>query len=776
MSDTLFRIHPAIGFARVGNSKEYYLAPETLTGHPLGEGKPTGGLPIKAGTEDTPIKASDLRDKNGALKRQAARFRIYQYQASDGGETYPMGQQGREIQIGDKVQIGGATKTVTDILWSVHMANKKTAWYQSDDDTGVVVWRRYQDFPPLRNKAQSTNPQAPDPNDPERLRKLVIDPGPRTITGKSAAPVQLDKKTPASYIAGGAVKELPNYPKTFPKDAFEKLYPPKVDEIDSLGTLETDDKGRLIVAGGYGRANSFNPEAPEYGFDHAVNNDYWFDDTGDGPVDAVLVFDDHSTQKVQGSAWVIATDPAYAPQILNVVSLWDDLYDTWVRKLDLRPELKWDKDKQEFTSDYRPSFEDEVHPIFLAASLQRWVTNLSVKGISAHQRLASLTSGTDPADTQLHGLGLIREPVNPEEVSKFDPKDPNKIGNGRGDPKPSGDDLRMPLSLGDAGRSMLSLTRTQYFFLKRWDRKQANDKRIELNHGELLDKAALLACLGGRFGPGIDMTYIVREPELYVKDWKTSGTGPFRINPEPVDYAKVDKASNGKAPFLSAGWRPLVGKGKDGGGENIPASTNALEPGDISKFMSIPWHADYNSCGIHLPSPNPPMSNTLYWSWPAQRPVAVYVAEDVKALGGKELPDQRYSVRGPGTKTTSDNPPKVGPADPGEVGRYQMSKHNKDVQAQAWTEARGEAAKGAIVGEQRTTGEQGKADGPGIIRILDNWMKIGTVIQATNIDDGGAYDPSYYLEVQSKLSNEDKDSDAVRLWPNTVRPTEPGQK
>jgi hypothetical protein len=49
-------------------------------------------------------------------------------------------------------------------------------------------------------------------------------------------------------------------------------------------------------------------------------------------------------------------------------------------------------------------------------------------------------------------------------------------------------------------------------------------------------------------------------------------------------------------------------------------------------------------------------------------------------------------------------------------------------------------------------------------------MKIGTVIQATHIDDGTQYDSSFYLEVQSQL--DDEDSDTVRAWPTTVKPGE----
>lgn len=711
MTDSVFRIHPAVGFAHVGTSKEYYLAPETMAGHPIPGSATTGGLPIVPGTESQTIKASDLRDAAGALKRQAARFRIYQYAARQ-SEPYPMGEPGTEIGIGSRIVIDGTKKTIADIIWTVHMANKKTTWYESADDEGIVAWFDAwlnDKTPPLRNFELEPDPVPPisehpnDPNDPDRLARLIIDAGPRAIHGCNAGPLALDRKTPVSYWKSGSeIAKIPYYPKTFPEDGGWKLTPPGVEPITTLGDLWTDDTGRLIVAGGHGRANSFNQKGPQYGFKDPVNNDWWFDDAGDGPVTAALVFDDGSALEVQGHAWVISTNPAYAPQILNAVSLWDDIHDTFVRHLALRPELFTNG---EFVDSYAPSFADEVRPMFLAAGLQRWVANLNVLGIKAHEGVAGIASSEDPAKTQLHGLGLIREPVDPENLEVSAPV--------------SGDDRRMPLSLGDAGRSLLSLSETQYFYLQRWDAGRATDNRIELNDGEKLDKAAFVAGLGGRFGPGIDMTYICREPNLWVEKWESSGTGPFRINPKPIDYGKV-----AKAPFLSLGWIP-----------RRATSTDGAEPGDISKFMAIPWHADYNSCATHLPTPNPEFNNTLYWSWPAQRPVAIYKAGDVTDNGTK-LPDQRFSVRGPGTKTelpAGKDPPPFGPGEPAEVGRYQKRK-----------------------------------DGPGIRRILDHWMEIGTVIQATNIDDDVQYDPSYYLEVQSQL--DDADSDAVQLWPNTVPP------
>ncbi len=57
-----FRIHPAIGVARVGNSEEFYLAPETMAGRPVPGGGPmTGGLPIKPGTEAETIRTHTRR-------------------------------------------------------------------------------------------------------------------------------------------------------------------------------------------------------------------------------------------------------------------------------------------------------------------------------------------------------------------------------------------------------------------------------------------------------------------------------------------------------------------------------------------------------------------------------------------------------------------------------------------------------------------------------------------------------------------------------------------
>lgn len=672
MTELVFRVHPAIGIARVGNSNEYYLGPETMAGLPTGEPGPTlGGLPIRPGTESETIKSSELRDRFGALKRQAARFRIYAYSKS-AARQYPSGE-GSEITLGSMV----GNKTVRDIVWTVHVANKKANCYFLNDELGIEAYMPANaDTLKLRNATIGS-----DPNNAARLKKLVIDPGPRAIRGSDKRRIAFDKATVACFgNEGGDIESLKNYPKTFPDDSFSGMYTP-VGPIETLGDLETDDKGRLLVLAASGKACGWlQADGQPYpliggliapGIYGDVNADGWFDDTADGPVSANLVFDDGSIQSVHG-AWVVATDPSYAPQTLNVVSLWDDMFDTWVRKLGLLPDLFASR----FNRDYLPNFENDLFPIFRAVSLQRWTTNLPKRAIEAHDAVGRIGAGDVPNNTIMTGLAYVRDPNNEAQHLSGAPF--------------------MPLSMGDAGKAFLTVSKTQYFFLQQWDAgKSVAAPPTPLSPGERLDKAVLVNSLGGRFAPGIEMTFIVRDPALYQADWRHSGAGPFRIRGRQMDYRDV-QASH---PFLTVGYIPL-----HPGPEGVISAP--LEPGDVSKFMAVPWHTDYNSCATHNQAPNPHLSSTLYWSWPAQRPTAVHLAADVH---DGSLGSQRYSVRGAGTFNE----------DLGEQGRWQQ-----------------------------------------LIDAVLHWHEIGFVIQGSAIDGAKSFSAEYFLEVESQLYDP-----VIEPWP-----------
>ena len=159
-----YKIHPAIGIARVGDSEDgFYLAPEG-----------PGELPIacdqcgisKIGAEGEEQRVSTFRDVNGHMLRQGARFRIYEHDENGGS--------GRELKIGDKLEVVNPKSgqlicgDLLDIEWTVHVANKKSAWYEFQQLEGE---HGYKANHPLRNKDISGGAR----------QNLIIDPGPRTV-------------------------------------------------------------------------------------------------------------------------------------------------------------------------------------------------------------------------------------------------------------------------------------------------------------------------------------------------------------------------------------------------------------------------------------------------------------------------------------------------------------------------------------------------------------------------------------------------------------------
>ena len=171
-------IYPPIGVMRVGNSAhEYFIGPEV--------------------SEPVPISDEDAyRDKTGALKRQAARFRIYGFNARG-------------------VAVKELTLDNAEITWHAHLANQKASWYSFQIALDIP---EAADAPPslLRND-----------NVADRS-KLLIDGGKRKIHGRS--------------IDGDG-------------HDFKGRF---MDESVYLGEMRTDEQGRLIMLGGHGKSANIN--------------------------------------------------------------------------------------------------------------------------------------------------------------------------------------------------------------------------------------------------------------------------------------------------------------------------------------------------------------------------------------------------------------------------------------------------------------------------------------------------------------------------------------
>jgi hypothetical protein len=301
-------IHPSIGVARVGDSVDavggWYIGPETA-----------GAMP----TEPDGATVTSLRDAAGALRRQAARFRVWTDDS---------------VEVVRGAVIGG--RTVVDVRWTVHVANKKASFYAFQE---LVGEGGYPPNMPLRNPTVANR------------ESLVIDPGPRTV----------DAATPTAALA---LDPTNPYPQRFPP-------PLQPASITTLGELRTTADGGLLVLGGYGVSGTTG----DLSLPHYANNDGWFDDTSDGPVTAEVVWSDGATEAAE-AAWVVTAPPAWAPQILNQVTLADVLEDLFVRTVPgYRPDLYANG---AFVSDYAPSVPDELLPLLERALPLSFVATLPI--------------------------------------------------------------------------------------------------------------------------------------------------------------------------------------------------------------------------------------------------------------------------------------------------------------------------------------------------------------------------------------------------------------
>ncbi|MCG8461283.1 MAG: LodA/GoxA family CTQ-dependent oxidase, partial [Holophagales bacterium] len=384
-----------------------------------------------------------------------------------------------------------------------------------------------------------------------------------------------------------------------------------------LGRLETDEAGRLIfvpaagVSGSPTGAPIYDPENNPNAF---INADGWYDDICDGPVNAEVTLEGRRIP-CEG-AWVLSAPPDYAPDVVSVRTLYDLLQDLFIQN-------QW----LEFPSEI--SFRRDVYPILRRFSALGWVN----KGYAVQYGLAGPYPFEDPelvarlSDRGPKGRGGIGAELRRQIFNTFRiPSDPTPEQL----PWPwlYGDAMEVPA--GDSPRQNTTVSETQYRILEAWADGSFTD---DWNGGtgahrdlddlplaerpNMLTRAALEYCLADAFHPGCEVTWPIRHLSM----WRA----PFRLDPRPPgepepDYGKV--------------MTPEIAESPDG-------PLNAQGPGDLTRWMGLPWQADTAFCRSGYDRSYDPYVPTF---WPATVPNQVLTPEIYRKIMAAETPEKRFEA------------------------------------------------------------------------------------------------------------------------------------
>ncbi|HEV2349311.1 MAG TPA: LodA/GoxA family CTQ-dependent oxidase [Terriglobia bacterium] len=532
------RIYPAIGVARVGNSKQSFIGPENP------------GIP--ANWDSNTRKFKRFKDDDGRILRQAARFRIFEF--DEGGNPL------KELTLADGFKIE----------WRIHVANRKASFFSFNGQSGARTGEK----PPYVDREQRPA------NDIEKARK-----GRGYPERKNKRNADIADRRGLEIDPGEVAISVPG--------TVELIDSTTHAPIQFLGEAQMQPDGGLLFLGGFGRSEAHQNALP---IEEYASNDGWFDDMCDGVIRARVTFPDGHTEQAD-SAWVIVGPPDFAPGIGNVVSLYDTIWDLSVRfrlpcqagnDPDLQDLISQQQSWQDQTSDlaatYEPSFTRHVYPI-LSRALAAQDVHVSSRR-SFHDTIWDWPRLASRAEAKIRQsvFNRLRDP-NSEELNR------KGMPRGLGDDFTSLDEFETDQSNPQPSpRAFLSLTRVQYAILKAWSQGRFKEdwsfgedlKYVPIPaptpitpHG--LNIAALENCVGGPFFPGIEVSWLVREIELYASAFRFKETG-FSIGPL------------------------------------------AFQAGFFSQQMALPWHADFYDCQREEHTPPGSDEQQFYMWWTAQRP------------------------------------------------------------------------------------------------------------------------------------------------------------
>ncbi len=487
-----------------------------------------------------PLDPGSYRDTRGHLKREAARFRIYGMNALE--------QPVCELNLDDPE---------VEIHWEVRIENQKASWYEFQLALDI----------PEAAAAPPSMLRNPEIGDRQSLR---IAPSHKTISGKN------------------------EHGKRYRFDDGHFL-----GETVPLGEVLTDEAGRLIVVGGFGKSqNPAGGKAVTF-----ANNDGWHDDTSDGPVKAKVRY--KGVDLRVKPAWVICAPPNYGPAQKSVRTMWDLMRDVaCANGMLAKPE--------------RPSFTDDILPIFERMTNLQWV-NAGFAGGFGFGGVFDFSSPewrerlADPSPAMLEKRRVL---ANNFRRFSIDGKSPVPW------PWLYGDAMNIPPA--DTPRQHAVLSDLQMWALDQWvvgnfdadfDPGREPPRCLEdvppSKQPDTLTRAAMEFCLADAFHPGCEITWPMRQPGMYMEAFRVKHR--HKHNPEP-----------GYGAQLGDDWS--LPDGPINGGQ---------EPGGLTRWMALPWQTDTASCRSGYTPSYDPYAPTF---WPARVPNEVMSETEYAIVMDESLP------------------------------------------------------------------------------------------------------------------------------------------
>ncbi|KZN33640.1 hypothetical protein N474_19365 [Pseudoalteromonas luteoviolacea CPMOR-2] len=563
-----------------------------------------------------------------AVKKQAQNFYIYKCD-----------EQGNPVE---KLKLTDGDK----VTWRVEVANKKSFWYDYNNALDLSLHTqgsgnlsknvsKHRLAPAMTAKRRNPNVIT------NSLRKQLVISSQGSVSSDNNTQVPLRGKFPA------------NEPDT--NNRLSDLLNLQERHNVLQGSIECDNEGVLRFYAGNGISQALSPSSLNTDF---ADNSNWFDDICDGRVTAVVELKNGDTfeiQDEQSSAWVATTPPDYAPQIEPIVTMYDMVSGAALKEQDL----------DNLTTQF-----SDVFPILYRLYRMQWVNqadftdnavNTQIRELNSELGFAQLLDNSASAKSLREGIfNQFRNPLFDQDIDVDDPGQSSNewVSNSRIIPskdetniaaKPATSSLKLPFYPNDgidypgSPVQWFAIPPFMYQHLQNWaagdfsvtqvEKESANTiEELGLFYSEqfknspnsalLCARGALDALYGGGFHPGVELTWPMRHNLIYSQNDYVSSVTP-EINLLGLREFRLKQDLQGlNSPNMYQDFGHVIAV------DNVTASIDPNSdaawlwrstPGDLTKWMGIPWQSDAASCqAVYTPEDFPIPS----W-WAANLPVHV---------------------------------------------------------------------------------------------------------------------------------------------------------